>query len=234
MCFNAEISLATYVTGMAGAWLLYTSGKRRAEALFFAWVTHMQLIEFGLHLMQDPRYVRANKLLTRVGIFVNHMEPYILYAAIKAFETPAPSAGRIMDAMMLVLLPPTLYFSRKVVARDKDISPTTRGSGSRVCAKGAPPARARRQVCGGESTKLFWRWNYDENAAAYYALFVLALAVLNLHGFPGPRGRAQAAFAVASYAISYLLYRDEKAVGSMWCFIAAFTPWMLLAAEPFM
>jgi hypothetical protein len=228
MCFNAPVSLATYCIGMLGSWILYTYHNRRPEALFYGWVAHMQLIEFGLHLAQSPKYERLNTFITRIGIFVNHMEPYILYAAIKALEPrpDAPWKSAAMDATMLALLPPTLYFSRKIFSRR--VPPTKRGGESRAATnaqRGGAPLCGRRP-----STKLFWEWNYDgNNITKYYALFLTALVVLSLCGFPGRRGREQAAIAVGSYAISYIVYRDEKVVGSMWCFLAALVPWWLIA-----
>lgn len=44
MCFNSEVSLATYFTGLAGSYKLYKINKV-PESLFFSWVVQMHLID---------------------------------------------------------------------------------------------------------------------------------------------------------------------------------------------
>jgi len=44
MCFNSEVSLATYFTGLAGSYKLYKINK--VSGIFiFSWVVQMQLID---------------------------------------------------------------------------------------------------------------------------------------------------------------------------------------------
>lgn len=46
MCFNEQVSLATWVIGATGCVGLWTRGHR-AEAVFFFWVINMQLRRVG-------------------------------------------------------------------------------------------------------------------------------------------------------------------------------------------
>lgn len=208
MCFNAEVSITTYMIGIVFSIILYLRGFK-TEALFYGWVCHMQLIEFVLHLSQsrDHRTVSINKVLTRIGIIVNHLEPYVLYAAILVFNRGNITRMNmiIMHVYMALMVPPTLYFSKDVVARD--IEPTNYKIGH----------------C--ESTKLIWKWNYRNNSGMYYIMFIVALVLLFYYGgFDKRRSMYNIIAAITTYTVSWVIYKDEKAVGSMWCFFAAFAP----------
>jgi hypothetical protein len=50
------------------------------EAIIYGWVAQMQLIEYFLWKNQSCSY--TNKEITKTGIFVNHMEPFILWMAV--------------------------------------------------------------------------------------------------------------------------------------------------------
>jgi len=215
MCFSAEVSLLTYLSGLLGCWVIYNKGMK-TEAVFYAWVIHMQLIEFFLHILQDERHAWLNKLVTRAGIFVNHTEPYAFYAGINMFETPDFIKGVIMKIMMTLLIFPTVYYSRLIVSNE--IKPTKHG-----CFRRKPSSPCK-------NGKLFWSWNYDGNTGYYYALFVISLVLLSLCGLNKKSASLNAVMVVVSYAMSYYIYKDEKAVGSMWCFAAAFAPFVLMTA----
>jgi hypothetical protein len=85
MCFNKSVSLATYMIGVTGSLALYTYGYV-PEALFYAWVVQMQLIEY--FLWKNQICSDTNKNITKTGIFVNHMEPFILWLAIGLRNLP--------------------------------------------------------------------------------------------------------------------------------------------------
>ena len=214
MCFSAEVSLITYITGLFGCWLIYNNGMK-TEALFYAWVVHMQLVEFFLHILQDEKNDGLNKLITRVGIFINHAEPYVFYEGINMFENTDFINGVLMKIMMTLLFFPTVYYSRMIVR--SDVKPTKHG-----CVIKDPSSPCK-------NGKLFWNWNYDGNTEYYYPLFVFSLVLLSLCGLNGKRSNFNAAMVVISYALSYYIYQKEKAVGSMWCFVSAFAPYILMA-----
>ena len=83
MCFNAEISLATYLIGTIGSLKLWTAGFK-PESLFYLWVVQMQLIEFLLWLTIDPQDNERclspfmsvfNSRISQLGVIINHLEP---------------------------------------------------------------------------------------------------------------------------------------------------------------
>ena len=60
MCFNSEVSLATYFTGLTGCYTLYKMNKV-PESLFFGWVVQMQLVDYFLWKNSDRLEDRKKK-----------------------------------------------------------------------------------------------------------------------------------------------------------------------------
>lgn len=58
MCFNERISILAYLAGMSGSGALWHI-NRKPEALFFGWVSHMQLIEYFLW-KKSTMFIRRN------------------------------------------------------------------------------------------------------------------------------------------------------------------------------
>jgi hypothetical protein len=202
MCFNAEVSLVTYFTGLIGAALLFKENYR-PEAIFFAWVIQMQLIEYFLWKNQPCNELTNinNVNTTKFGIIINHMEPIILWLAILYLsKKKLPSA---INYFMLIFILITIVYSINSL---KKIECTT------VTDKSSP--------------HLHWKWNFEKYGKFFYALFVLALVLLSYYGLE--KGKINSFVIFISFLISYYVYKDKKSVGAMWCFIAAFGPWILL------
>ena len=58
-------------------------------------------------------------------------------------------------------------------------------------------------------------------------LFLIIIIVLSYFGLE--KGYINAIIAFIAYIASYIIYKDKKSVGAMWCFGAAFVPWLLYA-----
>jgi hypothetical protein len=76
-----------------------------------------------------------------------------------------------------------------------------------------------------EGTHLVWQWNYDDYSLIYYIFFLLCINLLLIYGLDN--GNKLAMLTTGSYLISVLVYSNEKSVGAMWCFFAAFAPWII-------
>jgi hypothetical protein len=112
MCFNSEVSLLTYFAGMSGTYVLYKENKI-PEALFCGWVVQMQLVDFLLWQNSKKLNERnelkkieqekcnngilcnidsiddcnnTNKFVSKLGLFINHLEPFVLYLGITKFS----------------------------------------------------------------------------------------------------------------------------------------------------
>lgn len=224
MCFNSEVSLATYFTGLAGSYSLYKIDKI-PEALFFGWVVQMQLVDFFLWQNSDKledrkekakkcestvlcnndkmdKCNKTNKIVSKIGLFINHMEPFVLWGSILKFSKKR--LPFIVNLMMIIFLILTLIYSINVVS-DEEASCTMETEES--------------------SPHLHWKWNYGENHRQYYTIFGLIFMMLSIFGLED--GYVLAFVSSISFAISNEVYKETHSVGNMWCFAAAFCPWLL-------
>jgi hypothetical protein len=80
MCFNEQVSILTYIVGIIGCINLYFNLDLKVEAIFFACVVQMQLVEYFLWNNQSCNQMNIDT--TKVGIIINHMEPIVLWIAI--------------------------------------------------------------------------------------------------------------------------------------------------------
>lgn len=75
-----------------------------------------------------------------------------------------------------------------------------------------------------EGKHLVWEWNISKNSEIYYTFFLICLNLLCIYGLDD--GKKYALALTITLLISFALYRNEKSVGAMWCFFAAFIPWI--------
>ena len=187
---------------MTGCAALYSMGHI-PEAIFFGWVVQMQLIEFFLWRYQpcsDNELVKKNKVTTVVGIVVNNLETVVLWVALLFFGPK--KLPMWINHMMIVFIIATFLYTKGVL---DDIECTT------ATVESAP--------------HLHWKWNYGEYKNIYYTFFMFTLLLLCIYGLKN--GYKLALLSISSYCLSYLIYDDKHAVGAMWCFAAAFIPWIL-------
>jgi hypothetical protein len=85
MCFNEKVSIITYIFGIIGCINLYFNLNLKIEAIIFAWIIQMQLIEYFLWNNQSCNQINID--VTKVGIIVNHLEPIVLWITILALST---------------------------------------------------------------------------------------------------------------------------------------------------
>lgn len=198
MCFNAEVSLATYIVGMLGCVQLYTKGFI-PEAIFFAWIIQMQLIEFFIWRNQ-PCNDDKNKIISKAGVIINHTEPIVLWLAILYFsKRTLPHSIQLFMVCFVIV---TILYTYNVW---NSTECTT------VTQESAP--------------HLHWKWNDGSFNTEYYMLFLLSLVLLSYYGLPN--GHINASLSIVSFVISKAIYGEKHSVGTMWCFAAAFGPWFL-------
>ncbi|MGA1563733.1 MAG: hypothetical protein ACO35C_03825 [Pontimonas sp.] len=197
MCFNAEVSLGTYIAGSAGSLLL--ASHNLPLGLLYLTVVQMQLVEYLL--WRNPSCDAAvNRAATRAGIVVNHVEPLVFYLALLGTGVVIP-----LEAHLVVLL--YTFVASGYTKEALETVQCTTLDGKRGC-----------------SPHLYWKWNDLRGKQVVYGLFLATLITLSLSA-----GDVEHAWiSVATFGVSALLYSKTSAVGSMWCFIAAFLPWFLL------
>lgn len=199
MCFNAPVSLITFIIGIVGSIRLYLLGQK-PEAIFFAWVCLMQLIEFFLWRNQSCNDV--NKKFTYAGMIVNHLEPVVLWIAILYYNKKLPDWVNISMVLYLILM---FLYTKGLLKNRKDFECT--------------------EVTEESTPHLHWKWNYGNYYKLFYSFFLICLIILSFYGVD--KGYVSAGITLISYAISYVVYDKYKSVGAMWCFLAAFCPWII-------
>jgi hypothetical protein len=200
MCFNAEVSLITYIIGLFGSFYLYQQNYK-PEAIFYGLVIQMQLIEFLLWKNQPCNgNDEKNKKISTVGLFINHIEPFILWFAIIYFsKIKLPIMIHIFMCFFAIL---TFFYVKNIL---KDIQCTT------VTEESEP--------------HLHWLWNEGENKKIFYILFLLSLIFLSYYGLE--HGVINSFLVLFSFSISLAIYGKKHSAGAMWCFAAAFAPIIL-------
>lgn len=222
MCFSANVSIFSYLTGLSGATALFTQNKI-AESLFYGWVSQMQLVDYFLWKNQPCEITKTNKICKRdellkcnktnnattiAGIIINHLEPLILFGGIMLFSNKKlPTPLIILFSIFMIFM--TFYtiniFTDKENVNDKNNLCTT--------------------VSEESNPHLHWKWNHEKYNYIMTIFFVLILVLLSYYGLEN--GYINAILVLVGFIISYIIYSSKRSVGSMWCFMAAFAPWLL-------
>lgn len=206
MCFNKEVSLSTYLVGMLGTYQLYKMNLL-PEAIFYGWVVQMQLLEFFLWKFQpcnlDQTITNTNKNVSLLANVVNHLEPFALWFAILYFSKVKLSSNITSYMYLFTFL--TILYTYNVLTTTECTT---------VSEKSKP--------------HLHWKWNSGPYYVEFYTLFLITLVLLSYYGLEYPRNIINAGIILISYIVSYYIYGDKHSVGAMWCFAAAFAPWVLI------
>ena len=135
---------------------------------------------------------------------VNHLEPLALYLALIYFSLPLPIWVHITMGVFFIV---SVMFAATAMQQEQ-------GTCTRVTAQSCP--------------HLHWAWNTNPtHAEPYYVFFLICLILLSLYGL-GDNGRTHAVVLLVSYVVSHSIYRSTHSTGAMWCFAAAFGPFLLL------
>lgn len=201
MCFSARISLLAFTFGIIGSILVYTldGPSNKIISLFFAFISFMQLIEFFLWKNQICN--NYNKLLSKIGMWLNHLQPVVLGLLVIIFNNTVPIIyyiNLIIFLYLCIIIPYSLQY--------KDI-------GNLQC--------TIRNI---KTQHLSWKWNTLKYANLIYSLFFLSTLILIFYiGLPNKTLKIYAVITtIVTYISSSLIYRNN--VGSLWCFYSAFIP----------
>ena len=193
MCFNKEVSLATYLIGIIGSFQLYQQ-RFTPEALFYAWVVHMQLFEFFIWKNQPCN--ETNVTISKYGIIWNHLEPFVLWLGIIYYsKLKLPNN---IHLWMIVFAVWTYKYTKDVFKSE--------------CTTITPIS----------SPHLHWKWNEGPYYDMFYSAFLATLIVLSYFGLQ--KGYINAIIVFVSFMISKHIYGETHSTGAMWCFLAAFAP----------
>ena len=196
MCYNKTVSIISYVVGLSNCYILFRRGYK-IEALFYAYVIQMQLVEFLL--WSNNKCNGMNKNITKIGIGLNHLQPIVLYYIVLYYTKNIPDYIHYLVVMYIVLN--VMYFMHNYKLLHK-------------CTIGIVNKK-----------ELEWSIQYGK-MTRFYFIFVFMLAILCIVGMQ-KHNYLNAFLLVFTFAISYVKYRDSKGVGTIWCIIAAYIPLLL-------
>lgn len=197
MCFNSSISIASYIFGIVNSIILFKRGYE-IEGAFYGFIIQMQLIEYLL--WTNNKCNNKNKFITKIGISLNHLQPYVLYLLILKYNQGILPT-HIHYLMLCFLILNIYYFTINFKLLKK-------------CTIGVENKK-----------ELQWKIQYGINAS-FYVLFTLILALLMFKGLK-KYNYLNAFLIVITFVISYLKYHNKKAVGTIWCIAASYVPFLL-------
>ncbi len=201
MCFSPMASISTLIIGLSGAYLCYSlnTPTDKLVGLFFGFVSLMQGIEYLL--WENQKCNGNNKLISLLGMILNHLQPVILTVLILLLNKNLDknTKNKIIGFTSIYIIIITFYsfqFFNEKQCTIKNIH-----------------------------SHLEWRWNDMEYREYVYLLFLFTLIYLFLIGTPNKKyGKILAAITLISYLISFFIYKDQQVIGSMWCLFASFAP----------
>ena len=202
MCFSPLASLSTFLIGIIGAVLCLTLGTPtdKLVGIFFGFVSSMQGIEFALWENQNCNTM--NKIITTLGMVLNHLQPIVLSILILLLNTDLPT----MTKQIIILS--TIIYAIVITAYSLQFTSDDDGC-----------------TLKNEYNHLEWDWNGMKYKTLVYMLFLCMLVFLFYVGTPDKKsGIILSAISLISYLTSYFIYKDQKIVGSLWCLFASFTP----------
>jgi hypothetical protein len=202
MCFSPEVSLGTFLIGIIGSILCFSLGTPtdKLVGLFFGFVSSMQGIEFALWKNQNCNTM--NKIITTLGMILNHLQPIVLSILILLLNDDLP----IMTKQIIILL--TIIYAIVITAYSLQFIKDEDGC-----------------TLKNEYNHLEWDWNNMKHKVLVYMLFLFMLIFLFYVGTPDKKsGILLSCLSLISYLTSFFIYKDQKVVGALWCIFASFIP----------
>jgi hypothetical protein len=200
MCYSANISLLTFVSGFSFSILLTQINNNFYKLLgyFLGFVSLMQLVEYLLwkHQICD----NYHKQVSLIGMILNHLQPVVLGLLTYIFYEKNPIAlGLLIITYLAVIIPYSLQFTSNLQCTTK---PCT------------------------TDPHLVWQWNNMKYSKVAYSIFLATFIGIGLFGMPFNKGLLFSITAFSTYMLSSVIY-DRKVIGSLWCFWTAFMPFII-------
>jgi hypothetical protein len=176
----------------------------------------MYVFEARNHITQETDLITGKSVIEICGLVLNyfngkeeigdnytvlnHLEPIVLWISILLFATQ--KIPEFVNPIMIFFIIATIVYTGYVINDN--------------CTLVTPES----------SPHLYWSWNNDNKySKLYYSFFIIVLNILAISSMEF--GFHFASILTRGYVLSYAIYNNYKSVGSMWCFFAAFAPWII-------
>lgn len=206
MCYSESVSWASLGVAWTGCAVLAMRPQAhwRVLAGALAVVGGMQLWD-ALLWRQQHDCTSTNAALSKAAALNNHVEPvvyWLLAAWLLSPRSPcrAQAASIALQVYIAVFMVLTAWFW--MLPADQQCT--------RI----------------GNDGGLVWAWNRMRGSTGVYALFLVSLVLTTYAYMPAGIDHAITAAILVSFGTSYVQYRGKGEIGRMWCFYAAFLPWL--------
>jgi len=196
MCFSKEISLFSFLYGTITSLLVYRLGSDNDKlvGLFIMYVSLMQLIEYLLWINQHCN--KRNKIISIVGLFLNHTQPIILGLLILNKNVNKKLILLVMFIYLLCAIKYSLQFNKYDMCTIKN-----------------------------KYNHLEWKWNQLENGIIFYWIFTIILLYLFSAGVKDSVYSLFFCIStIVSLLTSIYFYNRYNVTGALWCFYIVFFP----------
>ena len=202
MCFNYQVSLATFLIGICFSILLIKYGnpkyslENKISGIFLIFISFIQFMDF-LFWIDIKNKFGINKITTILGPILNVCQPIILYLIKYYYYKPDISTFKNFNLPVALLN--ILYFIYFIVIYITFLSNET-------------------LITSTKNNHLSWPWIKYSNS--YFYLFLFAINIFYLFKFE---------YALIFFLITYLfLFISVKYfyynAGELWCFFGSFIP----------
>ena len=210
MCYNKDISIYTYVIGLVSSYLLLRNENKTLKILgcFFMIVIQMQLVEY--YLWSNAKCNSKNITITHIGALLNVIQPIMLYLAIFYYNKDITEEHKkIMNITIIIYILALLLYSLNLFP-----------IGCSVVTQYSSPY-------------LQWGWFYKKYSNFVAIMFPLSFIILMYFGLDKPYNLYLSLIIMLSFIISFIIYREQRAFGTLWCWFAVFIPICLLIYDKY-
>jgi hypothetical protein len=199
MCFSADVSLGTFISGIICSVLCFSLGTPESKiiGMFFGFVIFMQLIEYLLWKHQECDSI--NKNLTIAGMVLNHLQPIVLFLVVILFNKNIPSNN------LKIMLIAVLIYTVSIICYSLQFK--------NDCTNKSNP----------NNSHLIWKWNNMDYASIIYLVFLSVMMLVTYLGMPAHKV-VNTMVVLISFIVSAIIYGKQEVAGALWCFFAAFAP----------
>ena len=204
MCFNKEVSLFSFFTGIIFSILLYqlNNVSYKIIALFLGYVSLMQLIEFLLwsHQVCD----NYNKIISICGMILNYAQPIILAILLLTFYKQSKENKKyIIGITIIYSIIITIYSSQYFKPEN---------------------LKCTLKEC---NPYLLWSWSNMSYSNIVSIIFIIVLGLLCYIGIPDKEIAYKFIILGSFFLISSAIIYPRNFIGVLWCFYTAFIPMIL-------
>ena len=210
MCYNKDISIYTYIIGLITSYLLIINDSKTLKIIgwFYIFAIQMQLVEY--FLWTNNTCNSKNIQISKIGAFLNFIQPIILYLAILYFNKEITDEHKkIINITMILYVIALIIFVIRILP-----------IGCSILTDCSAPY-------------LQWSWMYEKTPSYIFTYFPIAIMLLLYFGLEKPYNLYLSLICIISFIASFIIYRKQRAFGNIWCWFAVFIPIGILIYDKF-